>query len=257
MKKIFGTLFISLLLLCSCSTTNEEDGRLLKKIVEIKIDGTSVTTFFTYNGNEIVSIDEDKKHTDFTYTGDLITKAVVLNKTNQVRTTVEYTYADGKLVCAKSPNKYKINYVHNADGTIFYEKLTIDPGVAEVELYHGILYFQSGNFIKDERIVKDADVSVLSKYSVSYKYDSKNNPLNEILGYSKLLDRNESISLNNSIKKVIISSITKDDQISSVASLFESSFKYDAKGYPTEQVSETAVASTGDLIYLKSVYFYE
>lgn len=255
MKKIFYFIFASISVFYSCSGSDDTDGKLVKKIIEIKADETSSTTVFTYNGREIVSIDGDQKHTDFTYTGDLITKIETLNKTNEIHKTVEYIYVEEKLTCAKSPNNYRINYIHNSDGSISYEKLAIDSGIQEVRLFHGILYFQNGNFIRDERILDNTEVGVLSKYIISFEYDSKNNPLNNIKGHNKLLDHNETISLNNSVRSTVIFSVVKEDQATSSANFYKSYFKYDSSGYPTEQVSETSVSNNGD--FLKSLYFYE
>ncbi|MDZ4330288.1 MAG: hypothetical protein U0945_06860, partial [Flavobacterium sp.] len=70
---------------------------MLKKVVETSENGTSETTVYTYNGTEIVSIDGVQKRSDFTYTDGLITKTVILNKTNQLSETIEYSYLVGKL----------------------------------------------------------------------------------------------------------------------------------------------------------------
>lgn len=250
---IFWVLSIFVLTLFSCSNDTDNSIKLLKKSVTTSADGTSETTLFTYNGNEIVSIDGVKKHADFTYTDGLISKIVMLNKTNQVLETIEYTYVAGQLVRAKSLNNYVINYIHNSDKTVSYEKLSINSGNQEVKMYHGILYFQSENFIKDERILDDTASGVLSKYCVNFDYDSKHNPLYNILGYSKLLNFNEVISSNNSLISTVITSVSKDDQIISSAKFHKNLFTYDVDNYPTEQVTENAISDDG---YLKIQYFY-
>jgi hypothetical protein len=255
-KNIFWVLSIFLLTLYSCSTDNDDSVKLLKKVVETSEKGTSETTLFTYSGNEIVSIDGAGKRTDFTYTDGLITKVVTLNKTNQQSETIEYSYLEGKLVEAESLGNYRINYIHNSDKTVSYEKLTINSGNQEVKEFHGTLYFENENLIKEERILDNTASGVLSKYSVSFDYDSKHNPLYNILGYKKLLDYNEGISSNNSLISTVITSVSKDDQIASSANFYKSSFKYDIDSYPTEQVSENAIATNGNVGYLKSEYFY-
>ncbi|WP_238567357.1 hypothetical protein [Flavobacterium sp. 83] len=224
---------------------------MLKKIVSTSTDGTSVTTLFTYNGNEIVSIDGVQKHTDFTYADGLISKIVILNKINQVLETIEYTYVAGKLVRAKSLNNYVINYIHNSDKTVSYEKFEIGSGNQEVKEYHGVLYFENENFIKDERILDNMEAGVLSKYSISFQYDSKHNPLYNISGYKKLLDYNEGISSNNSLISTVITSVSKDDQILSSAKFYKNAFTYDLDNYPVKQVSEN-----GNTGFLTTIYFY-
>jgi hypothetical protein len=252
-KNIFCVLSIFLLTLYSCSNDTDDSIKLLKKVVATSADGTSATTLFTYNGNKIVSIDGVQKHVDFTYTDDLISKTVTLNKTNQLLETIEYTYVAGQLVRTKSPDNYIINYIHNSDGTISYEKLALNSGNQEVKVYHGILYFQNENFINDERILDNTASGVLSKYSISFDYDSKHNPLFNVLGYKKLLDYNEAISSNNSLISTVIISTAKDEQIASSAKFYKNSFAYDLENYPTEQVSETSISTNG---YLKTQYFY-
>jgi hypothetical protein len=255
-KYIFWVLLIFLLTLYSCSNDTDGSVKLLKKTVETSADGTSGTTLFTYNGGEIASIEGAQKRTDFTYTDGLITKVVTLNKTNQQSETIEYSYLEGKLVEAESLGNYRINYIHNSDKTVSYEKLTINSGNQEVKEFHGTLYFENENLIKEERILDNTASGILSKYSVSFDYDSKHNPLYNILGYKKLLDYNEGISSNNSLISTVITSISKDDQITSSANFYKSSFKYDLDNYPTEQVSENAIATNGNVGYLKSEYFY-
>jgi hypothetical protein len=255
-KNIFWVLSIFVLTLYSCSNDTDDSIKLLKKIVATSADGTSATTLFTYNGNKIVSIDGVQKHIDFTYTDDLISKTVTLNKTNQLLETIEYTYVVGQLVRTKSLDNYMINYIHNSDGTVSYEKLVINSGNQEVKMYHGILYFQNENFIKDERILDNTASGVLSKYSVSFDYDSKHNPLYNVLGYKKLLDYNEGISSNNSLISTVIASVSKDDQIISSAKFYKNSFAYDLENYPTEQVTDNAISDDVNTGYLKSQYFY-
>ncbi|MNG32565.1 hypothetical protein D3C84_1186110 [compost metagenome] len=76
------------------------------------------------------------------------------------------------------------------------------------------------------------------------------------MGYKKLLDCNEGISPNNSLISTVITSVSKEDQVTSSAVFYKSSFKYDLDNYPTEQVSENAIATNGHVGYLKSEYFY-
>lgn len=255
-KKFFWVLSVSFLALNSCAKDEINKVKLLKTIVEISADGTSKTTFFTYNGFEIASIDNDRKHLNFTYKNGVITKIEELDKTNQVLNTIEYTYIEGLLIRTKSLNNYIINYIHNPDGTISYEKLGIESGTLEVKIYHGKLFFQNKNFIRDERILDNTLSGVLSESSISFEYDAKNNPFNAILSYSKLLDRNETISINNSTINTVISKTTKDSQVASSANFYLNTFKYDLEGYPTEKVSENALLSNGKSGYLKLQYFY-
>ncbi len=252
-NKIVGFLVLSIfvLTLYSCSNTSEDTVKLVKKVVETAENGTSETTLYTYNESKIISIDGAQKRTDFTYTDGLITKLVTLNKTNRLLETIEYSYLKGKLVGVESLGNYRIKYIHNSDETVSYEKFTIVTANQQVKEFHGKLYFENDNFVKDERILENTAVGVMSSYIISFDYDSKNNPLYNILGYKQLLDYNEEISSNNTLLHTVITSVTKDDQITSSANFYKSSFTYDSDNYPIERVSETEKNS-----YLKAEYFY-
>jgi hypothetical protein len=240
----------------SCSKDKDANVKLLKQLVEIDADGTSVTTDYSYNGNEIKSIDGAKQRTDFSYMDGLITKIIVLDKTNQVVTTTEYSYLRGQLVSAKSVDNYIINYMPNSDGSIAYEKFSINSGGEEVKIYHGVLFFENKNLSKDERTFDNAPSGVTVTYSIDFEYDSKNNPFYSILGYEKLLEHDDFISANNSLITVVTNSSAQNDQIISSANFYKSTFKYDEDGYPTERISEAVMPVNGNSDYLKTQYFY-
>jgi hypothetical protein len=240
----------------SCSKDKEADVKLLKQLVEIDADGTSVTTDYSYNGNEIKSIDGAKQRTDFSYMDGLITKIIVLDKTNQVVTTTEYSYLRGQLVSAKSVDNYIINYMPNSDGSIAYEKFSINSGGEEVKIYHGVLFFENKNLSKVARTFDNAPSGVTVTYSIDFEYDSKNNPFYSILGYEKLLEHDDFISANNSLITVVTNSSAQNDQIISSANFYKSTFKYDEDGYPTERISEAVMPVNGNSDYLKTQYFY-
>ncbi|TDD78776.1 hypothetical protein [Flavobacterium caseinilyticum] len=255
-KNIFWVLLILIMALFSCSTDNDNCVKLLRKVVETSEEGTSETTLYTYNGNEIVSIEGPQKRIDFTYSDGLITKTVTLNNKNQLLETIEYRYLESKLVEVESLGNYKINYIHNSDKTISYERFTIGSANQQVKEFHGTLYFENENLIKDNRILDNMAVGVTSNYNVSFDYDSNHNPLHNILGYKKLLDHMQAISLNNSLINTVIATTTSGDQVLSVANYYKSSYKYDSENYPTERVSETAIFGNGNKGYLKTQYLY-
>lgn len=254
-KSIFWLLSIFLLTLYSCSNDNDDTVKLLKKVVETPEEGTPETTLFTYNGTEIVSIDGTQKRTDFTYADGLISKTITLNKTNQLLETIEYSYLNGKLSEVESLGNYRIKYIHNSDKTVSYERFMIS-GNQQVKEFHGTLSFENENLIKDERILDNTNAGVISNYSVSFDYDANKNPLFYVKGFTELLNQNEKISLNNSVISTVITSVSKDDQITSSAHLYKSSYMYDLDNYPTERVSETAIFANGNTGYLKTEYFY-
>ena len=263
MKKaniIIGLLSVFLITLCSCSneSVDQVPVQLLKKIVEVSVDGTSNTTLLTYDGNKIVNIDKFDKHLDFYYTDDLITKIVEADKTNQHVNTVQYLYLNGQLSKITSSDNYVINYIHNGDGTVSYEKLTKDSNNNDVRINHGTLYFQSGNLIKDDKFLDDAGKGILAENISSFEYDYKNNALSNILGYNKLLDYSKTISANNVISNSETSSVKNiaEDQVISAIKINKSEPQYDSIGYPIEIVSENLIFGGNDSKHLKSILFY-
>jgi hypothetical protein len=259
-NKLVGLFLVFLITLCSCTNENVDPVQiqLLKKIVEVSVDGSSNTTLLTYNGNKIVNIDRVDQFSEFYYTGDLITKIIESDKTNQHLNTLEYSYSDGQLVKIISSDNYVLNYIHNTDGSVSYEKLTKDSNNNDIKIYHGTLYFQSGNLVKDHRFLDDAGKDVLAENIVSFDYDHKNNALCQVLGYNKLLDYSKTISLNNAISSSEISSVKhiNNDQVISSINTYKSKIQYNSSGYPTEIVSENTIFGENDSNHLKSLLYY-
>lgn len=258
-KEIVGIVVVILMTLCSCTSDPIEQVQFLKKIVEVSVDGTSNTTLLTYDGDKLATIDKVDQLSKFYYTGNLITKVEVLDKTTQHANTLEYSYSkEGKLTKITSSDNYVINYIHNNDGSVSYEKLTKDSSNLDVKDYHGILYFQNGNLVKDEKTLDDAGSGMLVKNSISLEYDTKKNALKNILGFNKLLDYSKTISSNNEIVGTVASSIgyMDDDQVVSSIKRIDSKYQYNSNGYPTEIVSENMVFGGADSNHLKSQLFY-
>jgi hypothetical protein len=252
-KNLFWSLTVFLVTLLSCSRDKDDELKFLKKIVETSADGIALTTIFTYDGNKIVNIDGVLQHKAFTYTGDLISKIVTLDKNSKLSSTVDYTYVKDKLVRATSINKYVVNYIYNSNEAVSYEKFVINLGNQEVKVLHGTVSFINNNVKNDFRIADDVGAGVVSEYSLSFEYDAKKNPFQSILGYNKLLDNKEGMSVNNRLMTLVTSSVTENNQIISSANFYKSTFKYDLDNYPTEQVSEASISNNG---YLKVEYFY-
>jgi hypothetical protein len=251
--KIFFVISIVSILLASCSNDKDDKNKYFIKIVETTENGISETTVFKYDENQIISADGTKQLVDYTYDNKLITKIVTYNKESMLSSTLEYSYVKDKLVKVTSSEDYIIKYAHNTDGTVLYEKYTIDSQNQEQKVYHGILYFKNKNLIKEDRILDDTAVGVVSNSKFRFEYDAYNNPYHSILGYDKLLDHGVTISNNNPVMTVIETTVAQGEQITSSAKLYKSTFKYDADNYPTEQISESSIANPN---YLKTQYLY-
>ena len=256
-KKVFR-FFLSFIILTfvSCANDTDDSFKLLQKVIETTARGNTQTYVYVYNGSQIVSIDGTQERTDFTYTDGLISKMVKLNKTNQLLETIEYSYLKGKLVNVFSLGNYKINYTHNADKTVSFEKFTLGTGNVEVKEYHGTLHFTNDNLTKEERIYDNSLAGEESKYSISFDYDNKRNPLFNIAGFKELLNQNDKISINNNVISTVITSTSINGQITSSATTYKNAFTYDLENYPKERVSESTPLASGFVGYLKIEYFY-
>lgn len=258
MKKLFKLFlapFVLLVFLDSCSNDTTTSQKFLRSMVDVSANGALTTSTFTYNRNQIVSIDGINSREDFTYTGDLITQIVLTDKNTQQQNTLTYVYTDGELATVTSSDRYQINFVHNADGSISYEKVAIGYDDKTVREFHGVLYFQNKNLVKNQQILDTTGAGITRTISTEQEYDNKINPFYNILGYSKLLDHFNNISLNNSISIYEESTdATESDEISSSANSYSNAYTYNASDYPAEVVYQKQ--STTDKKYVKTVLTY-
>lgn len=236
MKKLLFLFTATLLVLTSCSKdddnssdSNPATATLVKKI--IYTEGTETySTILNYNGNKIVSaVSSDNYKTNYTYNGDVITKTEDFDDKNVVETTTEYTYANGKLATSfvkesGAPYDVKTVYTYNADGTVSFtdsnfNKTTgalVDDG-GRVGKYT----YSAGN------LVKKAYSYYGTEYTNTFEYDTKNNPVKNITGFSLLLDNEEDFCANNLLKRT-----------SSTSTGIEThTYTYDVNGFPIEQKS--------------------
>jgi hypothetical protein len=259
-KEIVGILVVVLITFCSCTNESVEiiQPQLLKKIVEVSVDGTSTITTLNYSGNKIQNIDKADAFLEFYYTGDEITKIIEFNKVSKQTNTLQYFYTEGKLIKITSSDNYVLNYIHNDDTTVSYEKVTKDAQNKDVKIHHGTLYFKNDNLIKDEQVLDNVEANILSKKSLNIVYDNKKNALYNIVGFSKLLDYSRSISTNNPLNCSETSYVKfiAEDRIISAVKLDKSISTYDNLGYPLEIVSENNIFGVHNSKHLKSQLFY-
>ena len=262
MKKVFqffAIFSIAMLSLTSCSSDDSvSQPQLVTQIVDVAANGDTKTTLFNYNGSNIISAESVDQHVEFTYTNDLITKIIDVNLTTLHQNTLDYTYANDELVKITSSDNYIMNFVHNSDSTISYEKKTVDSNGDEVLVYHGKLFFENNNLTKDERTMDDTPVTILTKNTVTYEYDAKNNPFHNITGFTKLLNYFDNISTNNAVNGTKQSSVSYLDTDQHTSSLvpYNNVYQYDSSNYPTEIISEKPVFGSGITNYVKSMLYY-
>ncbi len=255
MKKLLSLLSAVLFVFASCSKDDNNESSdpvssiLVKKITTIDGKGNSSSESYLYNGNKIISMTEDDGSvTKYTYTGDLITKIDEIAKDGSLNYTTAYSYINGKIDSAIGNDDddtyyYKTKYTYNQDGTVSYDSFrgVTSTGVEEEYGATGKYTFKDGNIVKLE-------VSYYGReYSYIYEYDTKNNPLKNVLGYNLLLD-DVSFNYNNIIKETsTFTSETKTDTFEEV-----NTYKYNENNYPTEKI--TKFSGSNDTETVQYVY---
>ncbi|AWG20112.1 hypothetical protein FFWV33_00545 [Flavobacterium faecale] len=238
-----------------CTSDSENQTKLIKNVVETSDSGTVQTTNYTYNGTQLMAIESPDTLKEFTYDSGYITAIVTTDKVKNEKSLVNYTYESGFLKRVELGGSYYITYTQNADNTVSYQKMDTKAYPLETKIYHGTLKLKDGNMLSEERIL-DNSAGVISKYTVSYEYDSKTNPLHNIEGYDKLWDHEGIISNNNYLISTVETTVESNGQIISSATYYKNNFKYDKASYPVEKNSLMSIPHKGISISLNTVYNY-
>ena len=262
MKKVFNLFFISVFVIILTSCTADADDivqvKLVQKIIEVNEDETSSTINFTYAGEKISSIESEEIIKTFFYTENLITKIVEVNKTTQAQTTFDYTYTNNLLTKVVSSDNYTLNYIHQANGSILYTKTTTDSNNNIVLIWNGTMSLHSNNITENNKTSENSNANILTKKGFNFNYDTKFNPLKNIIGFNKLLDYSNIISKNN-VTAIVEINYTKfldsEAEVSS-ANVIIKKYNYDKEGYPKEVISTKPVFGKEDENHLKTLYFY-
>ncbi len=242
-------------------------------------DGTTTITL-TYKGNKIVEINYSEGTKEiYTYTGDLITKT----ETYEGKTLTDqsiYNYTNNKLTNVTTTEnsidnstgmvkiyKSKDVYIYNTDETILNERYTIDnvTGAETKDSNSDLKTFANGNLVKEVSSSSYTyfngieNVTSATIRTTTYEYDTKNNPIKNILGFNKLLFSGS--NTNNTIKKTTISKTTTNgvDEPSSPADVSDYEFRYNENGYPKEEKNSYVVFDNNQAIVKTRTtqYFYE
>lgn len=263
MKKLLLLFCAFTLLLTSCSSgenSSSEDKSILPKTISYLYPsvnlGTNTKNTLTYDGNKIVSSISPISKVNFTYTGNVITKQQLFDVDSKGLETkdmeAEYTYENGKLktritresFTTKYPNGQYIGktvYIHVSNNLISYIDYKVDPDTKnETKISEGTFAYKDGNLIEDK------NVRGVVTSTRTYEYDTKNNPLKNILGLDLLLKETE-ISNNNILK------IKRVDSDLPNSSIYLTSYIYNDKGFPTKQ---TSLAGDGKTVEYEIEYTY-
>lgn len=224
MRKITYLLFASLIIFTSCSSddnsTQNAETRLPKKQTIYGLNG-SVPIDFVFDGNKIVTSTHSGYYViKYTYTGDLITKKEAPDFT------YEYSYDNGKLTTylRKLPgldyyDRYSYTYESNDVVSFVVTRVTISTGAEEVISPKNIYTLKDGNIIKYET----------KSFTTTYKYDNKNSPKRNILGFNKIFEDQPQVS--SSVNNVTSYTTTLPDNSSYTN---EITYTYDDHNFPTE-----------------------
>ncbi|MBF4466787.1 hypothetical protein [Flavobacterium sp. LC2016-12] len=266
MKKLL-LFFIALnLVLTSCSNddnspnggTSTEDTSILPKTISYIYPsvylGTNSKSTLTYDGNKLLSSIKDGSKTIFTYNGNVIVKQEKFNiDTKGVETKdteVLYTYQNNRLKTRIIREEFstqfpdgqfidKTVYTHTSQNLSSFTRYSVDPGTKkETKGSEGNLTYKDGNLVKIEQI---NDSSTATR---TYEYDTKNNPLKNILGFDLLLNEISEFGKNNIVK-------TTAGTVDTTSYL--TTYIYNDKNYPTKH---TSFAGDGKSIEYEIEYTY-
>jgi hypothetical protein len=255
MKKQSPLLFIVLVALifnsCSKEDTKQidapleiKDNVLVKQITRTDEQGFVQTVDFKYEGNKIISIETEQEKIKFGYSGNLIIKKEVYNKTYANTETFNYAY-NGKILSTMNTLSF-IKY--SGSDMMFKAPNTTTADGSEMDKYHGFVYFNQDNIFEYITIAENYDLlrDVLNPFVVDqnnyrYTYDEKKNPFDNIFGMGYLLNNDTEFYgilhlLNGTCKK----NITKIESYS----------------YLTIWGNPTSITQTGPTYIYERVYTY-
>ncbi|WP_166920063.1 hypothetical protein [Flavobacterium poyangense] len=269
MRKILFLFGVFALLLSSCaSDDNLPDGNnlIFPKTVSYtypEFPGDNSKDKMTYNGNKIVTSIDEKSKIVYTYDGNRIIKQEKFKidaQGNQSKSIeVLYTYENGKLKTRimkeifssdypQGQYMYKTVYAHETDAQISYVFSSVDVDTnVEKKRSTGILTYKDGNLIKRTQVGGAFGGGSNSSESRSYEYDTKINPLKNILGFNLLLDEIGDFGKNNVIKTIL-----ERDGFPNPA-IFLTNHIYNDKGYP---IKSTSLTGNGKTIEYEIEYEY-
>jgi hypothetical protein len=248
MKKIIA-LAGFFLFMVSCSnddaqnTNAAEDTTLLKKMTSTNEEGITSTYDYTYNGNKIVSMISDDTTIIYTYTGNLITHITSTQSNGVViDQTIEYNSSNQKtsqIILISAPDLgveqgTKDLYTYNQNGTV------------TVVQYSGDL--ESQTTLEGTGTITINENSILhegmSSQAYTHTFDSKNNPMKNILGYNEY-----TLPRLGSKHNLLLGATT------STRSGYIFTYTYNSNNYPISSVQKTY--EVDKYVTTQNEYFYE
>lgn len=260
-KQWFAIVALSSMILTACSKDDSNPGpgqTPAKKIVKIEEDDNTTTTFFyntdgsfqkitltdpdgenntmtfAYTGNKLSTItNSDGSKIKYTYDGDKISKADILDEANRQVSYNQFAYQNGKVVSVT------VNANTAEEG---------DPEYIEY-LKTQFTYYANGD-------TKDMTTSIFnpltSQLEVAEKktyeqYDTKTNPLAQLGEFSKVF------LMDMSARNPLVEKSFDENGLLTETVTYQ--YTYDAAGYPV-QIKSTTTPSTGSATVSTVKYFY-
>ncbi len=212
-----------------------DDSVFLTQTIDVYTDGNVITTDYNYNGNRLVSIISndavDTADLYFTYTGSLITKMEYKFEDGTVEQTETFEYNENNLLSAYKlvvPDDlggygFRYTYDYNADETITGTKYIGDATSQEDLSLTETISFTDGE-------VTSIVTSTGSSYT--YTYDTKNNPLRNVVGLSKIVfaGGEGNSSIYNLTREVVVNG--------SETNTYNYTYLYLPNNYPTQSTQD-------------------
>jgi hypothetical protein len=256
MKKLICLFGLSALLLTSCSssdsssTTEESDVLVTRTVETYANDGSTVTTNYTYSGKKVLkSIDSDGYYENYTYTGDLLTKAEIFDMDDNLIQRETFTYNGSAQLVSYVILDFEFNmgdketYVHNSDGTISTAAFSGDLTSQTNPVSTGVVHFANGEVSSFDEIESFSS----STSTTTYTYDTKNNPFKNITGYDKIsfIDSEAAGNTHNILTKTYTTSSQTD--------VTTTTFTYNSLNFP---VTDSEIEGTDATSVITTQYTY-
>lgn len=243
MKKLV-LMFASVLSIISCSSNEDSLSTpaepvvvLLKKLIQTE-NGVETITNFNYDGNKLISRIEVGGYKEFyTYTGDFITKIELNRPDGTIQSRYEYTYTNGKntkLITTRWSNgniftKYKNIYTVLSNGNISYTQKGVDfSGVEPLGdsdgATIGVYTFSNGMCVS-----RSYDFNNITQ-NYTFQYDTKTNPLVNVLNLKKLVNFQELYSVNSPLKITRVEGFSDPNFNNTRTNTF--TYTYNSNNYP-------------------------
>ncbi|MGV7107504.1 hypothetical protein [Flavobacterium sp. U410] len=198
MKKIFVIINVFVLLLTSCSSDDgNSSGVLVKKIVS---NGNEF--IYTYSGNKILNILAFGQQIDYSYSGNLISNIKRFDSFNTLIFETNYFYENDNLIQEITfdytyGDAEKVEYVHNSNNTISFVRYQNSTG-SYTEINHGNYYLNNENEVQAYELFTNSN-DLINR--LEFTFDTHNNPVKNILGFTKLFSNLENGMYRNIISR--------------------------------------------------------